>query len=253
MNTAFGGCRSTKSRSPERFGRRNTASSGARIPPLAGDRPFKSVVFDFDYTLADSSPGVIECMNYALQSLGLPTRDSQTIRALIGTSLAETYEELAGDGHGDRFEEFKRLFVERADQVMLQGVRLFASTKPAVEALVAGGVTLAIVSTKFRYRIEQVLLRDGLDHAFEVIVGGEDVAAHKPDPSGLIVALGGLGRTPAEVLYVGDSAVDAETTKRAGVPFVAVLSGVTPREVFAPYRPHAIIEDLALLPALVLG
>ncbi len=117
----------------------------------------------------------------------------------------------------------------------------------------AGGISLAIVSTKFRYRIEQVLLRDGLDHAFEVIVGGEDVAAHKPDPSGLIVALGRLGRTPAEVLYVGDSAVDAETTKRAGVPFVAVLSGVTPREAFAPYRPHAIIEDLALLPALVLG
>lgn len=213
---------------------------------------FSSVIFDFDYTLADSSKGVIECMNYALEKMGLPTRSGKVIRKLIGVSMAETYEELAGDLHGGRFEEFQRLFVERADQVMLEGVRLFDSARPAVEALLAGGVSLGIVSTKFRYRIEAVLQRDKLEHAFEVIVGGEDVSAHKPDPTGLNIAIGRLGRSPAEVLYVGDSAVDAETTRRAGVPFVAVLSGVTPREAFAAYEPLAVIDDLALLPGLVL-
>jgi phosphoglycolate phosphatase len=217
------------------------------------DRHFGSVIFDFDYTLADSSPGVVECVNHALQRMGLPARSAETIRALIGVSLTETYEVLAGDRHGGRSEEFQRFFVERADQVMLQGVRLFDSTRPTVEALLAGGVDLAIVSTKFRYRIEQVLLRDGLEDAFEVIVGGEDVAAHKPDPTGLNTAIGRLGRTSAEVLYVGDSTVDAETAARGGVTFVAVLSGVTPREAFAGYQPHAIIDDLAQLPALALA
>lgn len=215
-------------------------------------RHFKSVIFDFDYTLADSSQGVIECMHYALEKMGLPPRSADVIRKLIGISLAETYEELAGDLHGGRFEEFQRLFVERADQVMLESVRLLDSARPALEALLAGGVSLGIVSTKFRYRIEAVLQRDRLEHAFEVIVGAEDVVAHKPDPTGLNKAIGKLGRSPAEVLYVGDSTVDAETTRRAGVPFVAVLSGVTPREAFAAYEPHAVIEDLTLLPGLVL-
>lgn len=213
---------------------------------------FKSVVFDFDYTLADSSQGVIECMNYALEKMGLPQCSADVIRKLIGIAMPETYEELAGDLHGGRFEEFQRLFVERADQVMLESVRLFDSARPAVEALLAEGVSLGIVSTKFRYRIEAVLMRDRLENAFEIIVGAEDVAAHKPDPSGLSEAIGRLGRSPAEVLYVGDSIVDAETARRAGVPFVAVLSGVTPRVAFAAYEPHAVINDLTLLPRLVL-
>jgi phosphoglycolate phosphatase len=218
----------------------------------AETRPFGSVIFDFDYTLADSSPGVIECVNYALQRMELPQAGGEAIRATIGVPLAEMFEQLAGARNGDRFDEFKRLFVERGDEVMLQGIRVFESVKPVVQALLAGGISLGIVSTKFRYRIEQVLQRDGLEHAFAVIVGGEDVAGHKPDPIGLSAAIGSLGRSLAEVLYVGDSVVDAETAGRAGVRFVAVLSGVTPREALAAYLPFAVIDDLTGLPALVL-
>jgi phosphoglycolate phosphatase len=220
--------------------------------PAAKARRFTAVIFDFDYTLADSSPGVIECTNYALQKMGLPAVEAEAIREMIGVSLAETYEELAGDRDSGRFEEFARLFVERADQVMLQGVRLFDSAKPAVEALLTEGISLGIVSTKFRYRIEAVLRRDGLEHAFELVVGAEDVAAHKPDPSGLRAAISELGKPAAEVLYIGDSVVDAETAKRAGVPFAAVLTGVTPREALAAYEPLAILEDLGSLPGVVL-
>jgi phosphoglycolate phosphatase len=213
---------------------------------------FKSVVFDFDYTLADSSEGVVECMNYALEKMGLPPRGADVIRKLIGVSMTETYEELAGDLHGGRFGEFQRLFLERADQVMVDSVCLFDSARPAVEALLAGGVSLGIVSTKFRYRIEAVLRRDKLEHAFAVIVGAEDVVAHKPDPTGLSMAISRLRRSPAEVLYVGDSIVDAQTAQSAGVSFAAVMSGVTPREALASYEPWVIVDDLTSLPELVL-
>jgi phosphoglycolate phosphatase len=213
---------------------------------------FKSVVFDFDYTLADSSPGVIECINYALQKMGLSPCSHDAIRAMIGISLAQTSRELSGDGGGQRFAEFERHFIERGDQVMLQGIRLFDSVRPTVEALLVEGITLGIVSTKYRCRIEAVLKRNGLEGAFAVVFGGEDVTAHKPDPSGLTTAVAKLGRADDEVLYVGDSTVDAETAQRAGVSFVAVLSGVTPREAFEGYETHAIIDDLASLPRLVL-
>ena len=211
----------------------------------------RSVIFDFDYTLADSTTGVVDCVNYALQKMGLPPADVGAIQALIGVSLSETFARLAGDHHRERSEEFKRLFVERGDQVMVRGVRLFDSTKPAVTRLLAAGMTLGIVSTKFRYRINEVLRREGLEEAFAIIVGGEDVSDHKPDPSGLNAAIAGLGRSLSEVLYVGDSTVDAETARRAGVPFVAVLSGVTPRGAFSDYPVRAILEDLGALPDLI--
>ena len=85
---------------------------------------------------------------------------------------------------------------------------------------------------------------------FDVVVGGEDVAMHKPDPSGLLAAVECLGSAPTSALYVGDSVTDAETAKRAGVPFVAVLSGVTPREVFEDYSMYRVLESLSELPGL---
>jgi phosphoglycolate phosphatase len=220
--------------------------------PAAEKRRFASVVFDFDYTLADSSLGVIECVNYAFLRMGLPACSPEAVRATIGISLVESYKGLAGDAGGDRFDEFERLFVKRGDEVMLQGVRLLDPVRPATETLLAGGISLGIVSSKYRRRIEAVLKRDRLAHAFAAVVGSDDVAAQKPDPSGLLAAIGKLGRAPQDVLYVGDSTVDAEAARRAGVLFAAVLTGVTPREAFAAYEPRAVLEDLTLLPGLVL-
>jgi len=62
---------------------------------------------------------------------------------------------------------------------------------------------------------------------FDVIVGGEDVSEHKPAPQGIEQAMTALRLTPSETLYVGDTTIDAETAARAGVAFLAVLSGVT--------------------------
>jgi phosphoglycolate phosphatase len=219
---------------------------------LAGSQRFGSMVFDFDYTLADSSAGVIECVNYALERMGLNASDPDAIRATIGVSLADTYRRLTDDSDAARSAEFERIFAERGDQVMLQGIRLFDTVRPTVEALCAAGLSLGIVSTKYRRRIEAVLERDGLERAFAVVIGGDDVQAHKPDPAGLEVALAALQRAPSEALYVGDSTVDAETARRASVPFVAVLSGVTPREAFSSYEPEAFLDELSLLPGLLL-
>lgn len=218
----------------------------------ANERRFRSIVFDFDYTLADSSGAVIECVNYAMGKMGLPASDDTTIRSAIGISLFDSYRLFSGDDDGKRFAEFRGYFVERGDQVMADGTHMFDSVRPAAEALVAEGFSLGIVSTKFRRRIECILEREALIHLFPVIVGGEDVSRHKPDPSGLETALAMLGIGPRETLYVGDSVVDAETAKAANVPFAAVLSGVTALDALAAYDPVAILEDLRSLPAVVL-
>ncbi len=213
----------------------------------------KSVIFDFDYTLVDSSRGAIECIGYAFAKMGLPIPRAEAIRETIGLSLPETFSSLTGDNRETHLAEFSRLFVQRADQVMLDNMVLLDSVKPALNDLIANGVDLGIVSTKYRYRIEAFLQREKLRGTFGVIIGGEDISQHKPDPAGLIAAMRKLKRVPLEVIYVGDSLVDAETAERACTPFVAVLSGVTSKDAFAMYRPHAIINDLSSLTGTLFG
>ena len=207
----------------------------------------QAIIFDFDYTLADSSSGVIESVNFALNEMSLLTASPEAIRRTIGLSLPNTFLRLAGQQHIARSEEFSYLFIKRADEVMADLTILFDSVPRTIGLLKGHGVALGIVSTKFRYRIETILRRENLLDAFEVIVGGEDVPAHKPDPTGLLTAIKKIGSSLSGSLYMGDSVTDAETAKRAGVLFMAVLSGVTPREDFGDYEVYRIIEDLSEL------
>jgi phosphoglycolate phosphatase len=215
------------------------------------DRRLKSVIFDFDYTLADSSRGVIDCINYALGTMGFPAVTDEAACRTIGLSLPDTFTVLVGEQHTARTEEFAHLFIEQAGKVMTDKTVLFDTVPQTISILQRGTLGLGIVSTKFRHRIEQILAREGLLDAFDVIVGGEDVARHKPDPEGLLTAIDRLGSTPPETLYVGDSIVDAETAGRAQVPFAAVISGTTDKKAFACRPVVGILESLQQLPALL--
>jgi phosphoglycolate phosphatase len=205
------------------------------------------VIFDFDYTLADSSRGVLECINHAFKGMDLPKVAAEDAQRTIGLSLQNILVTLAGREHEGRGGEFGRLFVERANEVMTDLTFVFEEVPGVIRRLKDEGMAIGIVSTKFRRRIEEILGREDLLEPFDVIVGGEDVSRHKPDPEGLLAAIERLGGSPSGSLYVGDSVTDAETARRAGVPFAAVLNGVTPREAFKDYPAYKILDNLGEL------
>lgn len=213
----------------------------------------QAVIFDFDYTLADSSQGAIECINFALAEMGLDLVTEDAACRTIGLSLSETFLTLAEHHDPLRCDEFHRLFVQRAEEVMAKLTALYEFVPATVEALSERGLQLAIVSTKYRRRINEVLEREALLHGFHLVIGGEDVKQHKPHPQGLLEAMKRLECSPASVLYVGDSVVDAELAKRAGVPVVVVLSGVTPRTDFDNYEPVAVLQNVSELPEFLLS
>ena len=212
--------------------------------------PVQAIIFDFDYTLADSSEGVIECINFALDSLGLPRAADAEIRKTIGLPLPDTFAMLAGQEYVRYTDEFTRLFVERADEVMTDRTGLFDSVPETVAALQKLDIRLGIVTLKYRYRIESVLRREQLSDAFEVIIGFEDVSDQKPNPTGLLTAMERLNCIRQNCLYVGDSVTDAKTAQWADIDFIAVLSGVTPRAAFDDYDVYAILEDVSNLLSL---
>lgn len=212
----------------------------------------QAVVFDFDYTLADSSQGAIECINFALGRMGLDQVSAEAACRTIGLSLNETFLSLAEHHEPQRCDEFYRLFINRAEEVMSNLTTLYESVPAMIETLSERGLRLGIVSTKYRRRIHEILEREALLHGFRVVIGGEDVEQHKPHPEGLLEAIKQLECSPASTMYVGDSVVDAELAKRAGVPLIVVLSGVTPRAHFEGYEPMAVLENISELPEFLL-
>ena len=207
--------------------------------------PVQAIIFDFDYTLVDSSAGVIECVNFAFDRLDLPLAADADIRRTIGLPLPDTLSMLVGQEYVRYTDEFTRLFLERADEVVTDMTELFDSVPKTVATLQNLGIRLGIVTLKYRYRIESVLRREQLTDAFEVIIGFEDVSEQKPNPTGLLAAIERLNSIRQNCFYVGDSVTDAKTAQRANIDFIAVLSGVTPRAAFEDYDVYAILEDIS--------
>jgi phosphoglycolate phosphatase len=208
----------------------------------------RAVLFDFDYTLADSTAGAVECVNHALVQCGLPPAETAAICRSIAYPLPEVLARLTGVEDPEAAAAFARAFIARADEVMAPLTSLYPSVAETVSQLRRDGYRTAIVSTKFRYRIEAILSLHDAGKLFDAIVGGEDVEHHKPHPQPLLRALGRLRLEPDEALYVGDHPVDAQAAKAALVPFVAILSGIATEEEFDGLPRKGMLSQLDQLP-----
>ncbi len=212
-------------------------------------KPYKAYIFDFDYTLADSSRGIVTCFRRVLERHGYTDVTDRDIKRTIGRTLEESFSILTGVDEAAVLAAYKREYGKEADVCMTANTVLFPETAEVLEGLKARGAVLGIVSTKFRFRILDLLEQKGRPDWVDFIVGGEDVRTPKPSPEGLLLAVGRAGCMAEDVLYVGDSIVDACTAQAAGVDFVGVLNGMTTREELAAYPHCAIADDLrGLLP-----
>ncbi|NOZ79993.1 MAG: HAD family hydrolase [Acidobacteria bacterium] len=201
-----------------------------------------AVLFDFDFTLGDSSAGIIECVNRALTEMGLGQANPEIIATTIGLSLETMFGRLTGLDAA-RALEFRQRFIHCADRIMTRHTRLYPWAPALLRELRARGCALGIVTTKRSYRIAEVLDREHLTDTMDIVVGSDMVTAPKPSPEGLLLAARRLGRPLPSVLYAGDTVTDAEAAHLAGIPFAAVLSGTTPTEAFEAFAPRAILPD----------
>lgn len=204
-------------------------------------------LFDFDYTLGDSTDAVVASVNYALTSMGYEERTRDEIRRTIGMSLPETFTHLTQNGEEARRTAFRTLFMEKADQVMTDMTELLPDSIPVLTHLKDKGFTTGIVTTKYHYRIDDILAKFGIGHLVDIIVGGDDVKNNKPHPEALLTAMDRLQAAAGDILYIGDSVIDAETARGAGVDFVAVTTGTTSKEAFERYPKLAVIDRLEQL------
>ena len=191
-------------------------------------KTYQTYLFDFDYTLADSSRGIVICFRNVLERHGFHHIDDHTIKRTIGKTLPESFSILTGVTDTDTLETFRKEYVKEADQHMTVNTRLFQETEKVLHTLKAKGAAIGIISTKYRYRILELV--------------GKVFPEAKPSPEGLNIAIERLQTDKATTLYIGDSTVDAETARNAGVDFAGVLHGMTTREELAVY-PHVSIAD----------
>ena len=158
-------------------------------------------LFDFDYTLADSSRGIVTCFRSVLERHGYTGITDDMIKRTIGKTLEESFSILTGITDADQLESFRQEYSKEADIYMNANTILFPDTLPTLTHLKKQGIRIGIISTKYRFRILSFLRNHMPDDWFDIIIGGEDVTHHKPDPEGLLLAIDRLKACPNIFLH----------------------------------------------------
>jgi len=206
---------------------------------------YKFVLFDFDYTLADATEGIVESFNYGFNKVNLPRPEVNEIKKTVGQPLYTAFTILTGIENQDTIEIFREHFRIKADEVMSSKTKLMPDVIPVLKMLKEKGIKTGIATNKFRYRIDEVLQMYEISHLIDIVIGFEDVENHKPAPDALWKAREMLGININETLYVGDSLIDAEAANRAEVDFLAVTTGTT--ETFDDFKHIGVIKNLSEL------
>lgn len=210
--------------------------------------PIRLVVFDWDGTLVDSIPTIVECTLAALARIDRhPLPAVEEVRGAIGMGLRDSMEQFfPGSGEGflaELIEAYRELWLG----TYRDRIALFPGARAAVEAVGAAGHLLAVATAKSRRGLDRELEATGIGPLFRA-TRTVDEAPPKPHPEMLLSLCAELALAPGEVLMVGDTSFDLEMARAAGAPAVGLLSGSHARERLAGCEPLAILPGVAELP-----
>lgn len=216
---------------------------------------YQGVFFDFDYTLGDSTPAIAEGYRLGFAALGLDPPTLEQVRHTIGLTLADGYSFITGDHDPERqaafFHTFQHTVGVKADgpgrALMIEGTTLFPGAAELLRALKDAGVRTAIVSTKPGDTIRRIFSHQGRLDLLDLVIGGDEVRHSKPHPEGLGLAMDKLKLHSEQVLFCGDTVIDAATAQAGGCDFCAVLNGTTKAPAFERFPCVHIAENLTHL------
>ncbi|MBI2964175.1 MAG: HAD hydrolase-like protein [Deltaproteobacteria bacterium] len=218
---------------------------------MSGPR-FGLVLLDLDGTLLDTRRDLVAGTNHVRESFGLRALAAREIERLVGHGAPALVERALGAERRELHDEGLRRLLEHYGSHCLDHTRAYAGMVEALDALAALGVRFAVLTNKPQALSRRILDGLGLSRRMIAIVGGDTFAERKPHPRGVeyLREVGGAER--AASLMVGDSRVDVETARAAGIAVCGVRWGLDPEGLEAA-GPDFLASDAADLERVVRG
>ncbi len=214
----------------------------------------RTVIFDLDGTLADTSRDLIASANHCFEAMGEgavldPVGDAGTAlrggRAMLTLGLTRLGQ--MDDAVVDQwYPELLRAYGDAIDTHTV----LYPGAVAAVEALLSGGYRTGICTNKPEGLAETLLQKLGVRDLFGSMIGADTLPVRKPDAAPYVAAVLGAGGLVEQSCLIGDTVTDRKTAAAAGVPCVLVTFGPMGDEM-AELEPEALIGHFdELLPTV---
>lgn len=187
--------------------------------------PYEAAIFDLDGTLLDTLDDLHASVNFALAAEGLPARSRSDMRAFLGNGVARLIHLSVPEGTPEEREaRTLATFREHYARHNAQLTAPYPQIAELLHVLSGEGVLRAVVSNKPDSAVQD-LVATYFGGLFDAVVGERPGVRRKPAPDSLLAVMSQLGCSPGRVAYVGDSEVDLQTARNAGVDCIAVSWG----------------------------
>ena len=213
----------------------------------------KAVIFDLDGTLLDTLEDLANACNYALKTSGFKVHNVKDYTRFVGNGRYKLIERIVPDEYKkDKkvIDKVLGLFDEYYEKHMIDMTKPYNGIMEMIEDLKEKKIKIAVVSNK-PHEFAVDVVRRSFGEAFEITYGQRPNHPTKPDPKTVYEVIELLNVEKNECIYVGDSDVDVNTAKNAGVKSVGVSWGFRGegelREAGADYiikKPNELIELL---------
>ncbi len=209
----------------------------------------ETLIFDLDGTLVDSLPGIAEALNLTLKAAGLPTHPEPSIRRFIGNGLETTVRRACPVDHNDDATVTRLVadFQKSYSHTWQHGTHVFPGMRELLTELHNHGVSLAVLTNKSHEFAVEMMTGIFPEIPFASVLGLTPGMPPKPDPSGALEIAHDLGIAPAQCRIIGDSTMDIETAKLAGMQSCAVTWGYHDADHLVTTNPDHVVSDVPAL------
>ncbi len=202
------------------------------------NRRYDTVIFDLDGTLLDTLADLTNSTNAVLKQFGMGSRTLDEVRAFVGNGIRNLLKRaVTRDVDEEEFDHIFQCFREHYGLHCMDETEPYPGILSLLDWMDKEGIQTAIVSNKADFAVKK--LRDiYFGRLVPVAIGEQEGCRRKPAPDSVLKALGELGADPGHAVYVGDSDVDLQTAKNAGLDCIAVSWGFRSREFLLEHGAH---------------
>lgn len=200
----------------------------------------KLVIFDLDGTLLDTLGDLANACNHALAMCGCPPHSKEAYRHFVGRGIMNLFRSALPENMRDEdmAERMKSHFIPYYNEHKCDLTEPYPGIISLLDALTEAGISIAVASNKYQEGTEQLVRRFFGKYDFAAVLGQREGMPIKPDAGMIHEAMHLAGGVKAEeTIYCGDSDVDMETGRNAGVRTIGVTWGFRDREELGAYFP----------------
>ncbi len=208
---------------------------------------FSGIIFDMDGTLIDSFDSIRESVHHVCGLFGVRPLGDSEVKAIIGPPLGNSFGRIFGE---ERAGEALAAFRKKYEEVYLKRTCLVEGAAETLNLLSQKGYKLGLSSNKTGLYVRELVAYLGLDGLFVSILGVGDGFLPKPEIESLMAIMDAMALQPEDVLLVGDSPLDVEAGRRAGLTVWAVTTGYGSPQSLKEARPDRMIESIRALDEL---